>query len=205
MIDDDDYPEVDVDDYREDAQDDDDGEHPFSAEDYATAAENLAQEAAQAQDDATEVDAESEPGLLDGLDPRLAAYVQKLRRESADKRTAMAELDDQLKGAAAEIEAMQEWCLDRMRRDVEALAAGHRMLDPAELWHVAELHEMANDEHSDIDEAKVAEIIETRVPQHWRVQVKYDHRRTAAPSSGATGNPEDRPTSWAQALAPPQE
>jgi hypothetical protein len=51
----------------------------------------------------------------------------------------------------------------------------------------------------------LAAIIEERVPEHWRVQVKYAHGRNAGPTSGATGNPEVRPTSWAQALQAPPE
>jgi hypothetical protein len=86
-----------------------------------------------------------------------------------------------LADATAEVEEMQQWCRDRMRRDVEALAAGHKLISPSEIWHIVELDELANDDRSDIDEAKLAAIIEERVPEQWRVQVKYAHGRIAGP------------------------
>jgi hypothetical protein len=165
-------------------------EHPFTAEDYA----ELAAEA--------ESDGEPEPSLLDGLDPKLANHIQKLRRESADKRVALAEADERLQAAGAEVAALQDWKEQRLHRDVEHLAAGHKMIDGAEIWHITSLPELL-DEHGDIDEEAVAEVIEAKVPAHWRVQVKFSGR--SGFHSGSTGRAEHRPASWAQALARPQE
>jgi hypothetical protein len=147
-------------------------------------------------------DAEPEPSLLDGLDPKLANHIQKLRREAADKRVALAELDEQLQAAGSEIAELQEWKEQRMRRDVESLAAGHKLIAPAEIWHHTSLPEVL-DADGEISEDTVAEIVETKVPAHWRVQTKYPARNGFA--SGATGLAEPRPASWQSALARPLE
>jgi len=137
----------------------------------------------------------NEPSLLDALDPKLANHIQSLRREAADKRVALAAAD-------AEIAALAEWKNQRLHRDVELLAAGHKLIDPREIWHVAALPDLL-DEHGDIDEAAVAALIEAKVPAHWRVQVKFPGR--GGFHSGSTGLAGGRPSSWAQALARPQE
>jgi hypothetical protein len=83
----------------------------------------------------------------------------------------MTELDEQLQAAGTEIATLQDWKQERITRDVEALAAGHKLIDPAEIWHHATMAEVL-DEDGEISEDTVAEIVETRVPAHWRVQTK---------------------------------
>lgn len=165
-------------------------------QDYAVAASTLAQEATQAQEGTTEAGTAEAPAL-DGVDPGLANHITKLRRENAEKRTAAAELE-------AENGTLKQWQQDRMRRDVENLAAGHKMLDPSEFWHKADLADVLG-EDGQIDEAKVAAIVEAKVPSHWRVQPRSLPGRGGQPSSGATGIADVRTPSWSEALGRPQE
>lgn len=148
----------------------------------------------EADDDGGDAHGGEEPGLLDALDPKVGAYVQKLRHEAADRRVAVAEAEQRLAAAGDEVARLQAWQEDRMRLDVEAIALAHRMISPSELWLVASLAEMLGDD-SDIDPNKVAEVVEQRVPDHWRVPVQYP-KHTAGPRSGATGLAQIRPASW---------
>jgi hypothetical protein len=175
---------------------DDDDEHPFTAANYEAAAEQLAAEA-DLDGDEDRGDAEPEPSVLDGLDPKLAAYVQKLRRGEAEKRVALASAEEQLQTAGTEIAALQARQQDRLRADVERIALAERMFAPGELWLVADLAEVL-DKHGEIDAAKVAKVIEAKVPTHWRVPVKGLGRHGF--TSGATGMADIRPTSWSEAV-----
>jgi hypothetical protein len=146
---------------------------------------------------------EEPAGLLDGLAPKLAAYVEKLRRENAEKRLLTVELGQRLAAASDENARLQDQLDASFRRDVERLALEHRMISPAELWLVADLHEMVTDDGSAADPSKVAEVIEQRVPDYWRTPVQYPKHGPGG-RSGATGVGQVRPASWAQALARPQ-
>jgi hypothetical protein len=187
---------------------------PLTSEEFHAAAAELAAEAEAAADDGDQVaaaddgdqehgdrdDAEAEPNLLD--DPKVANLVAKLRKEAAEHRVAKAAVEERLQAAAdtiAELQAQQE---NRQRRDVELEIAG-KMIDPSDIWHKADLHELLHDD-GDIDEAKVAQVIEDRVPEHWRVQVRHS-AWNRGPTSGASRVDIRPPSSWADALSPPRE
>jgi hypothetical protein len=202
-----------------------DDDEPTGADYEAAAAELAAEaEAAQSDDDGqdelrlklTEVNADAEkptPDLggfsphdrestpLDGLDPKLATHIQKLRREAAEKRIALAATEERLQSAANVIGELQNWQSDRLRRDAEVVALEHGMIAPAEMWFVADLHEVLTDD-DDIDRAKVAELIKTRVPEHWMAPRRqmFNHN----PRSGASGIGGGRLPSWSDVLKPSQ-
>jgi hypothetical protein len=226
-IDTDEIDEIDTDEIDADAEgtsssteepDLDDDEPPFTAADYEAAGAELAAEAdaAQSEDDqehgdlrdqehgvpadANADDGEPEPNLLDGVDPRLAAHIQKLRAEAAANRIAKTAVEERLQAASDVIAELQQWQSDRMRRDVESLCAGEKMIDPSEIWHVAQLGDFLDDETGDIDETKVGGIVEARVPSHWRVQLKHSGR--GGMHSGATGTSAGRMATWADVLKP---
>jgi hypothetical protein len=188
-----------LDSFQQDSADDDDGDGDdddgpqFSEENYQALAAEFSAQPGQAD----------EPGLLDGLDPKVANHIQRLRREAAEKRLLAGELSQRLTAASDEVARLQAWQEDHIRRDVESLAAGHKLIDPREVWHVAELSDFL-DERGVIDATKVATLIQERVPEHWRVQVRYPAHGPAS-RSGATGLAQILPASWAQALARPQE
>ncbi|WP_273733362.1 hypothetical protein [Mycolicibacterium septicum] len=175
-----------------DADPDDGDAHRFTAADYQSLADEIAADG----------DTEPQPSLLDGLDPKLANHIQKLRHENAEKRVAVAELNERLQAASSEVAALQDWRDASMRRDVERLALEHQMIAPAELWLVADLHEMLDGDN--VDPHKVAEVIQSRVPEHWRVPVQYPIHN-AGPRSGATGLAQISSTSWREVLSHSQE
>jgi hypothetical protein len=180
----------------------DEAEHPFTTEQYTAAAE-LAAETEKA--DGLEEPAAAEPGApgddtepspLDALDAKTAAHVQKLRKEAATSRAA-------LQAASTEAASLQEWKQGRMRQDVQNLAGGHKMIQPSEIWHLATMSDFLDPETGDISEAKVAQVVNEKVPSHWKVQPRSDsYARRRGPMSGASGISDTRPTSWTQALNP---
>ncbi|OBF59247.1 hypothetical protein A5756_06280 [Mycobacterium sp. 852002-53434_SCH5985345] len=180
-----------------------DDDHPFSAEDYTAAAEELAQQAAGAQDGAAEGDGAEAPSALDDLDrDTLASMVGKLRRESADRRVALAAAEERLQAAAHRVGELQDALDARLRADAEALALGQRMVAPSELWLLADVHEVLADGADAVDPAKLAELVAARVPEHWKTPVP-PMSWSRGLHSGATGiDTVPRPASWAQALHP---
>jgi hypothetical protein len=176
----------------------DDDEQPFTPEDYEAVA---AETAAEAEDEQTEVEHDAPPDdaepRLDGVDPKLANHIQKLRREAADKRVALAEAEERLQAAGTEIAALQARLEDGQRRDVEAIALSERMYAPGELFLVADLPEML-DKHGNVDPGKVGKVIDAKVPEHWRVPVRHPGRHGF--TSGATGMVDTRPTSWQEVV-----
>jgi hypothetical protein len=180
----------------------DEAEHPFTTEQYAAAAAEMAAETEKA-DGITEPAAaepgapgeDTEPSPLDALDAKTAAHVQKLRKEAATSRAA-------LQAANTETASLQEWKQGRMREDVQNLAAGHKMIQPSEIWHLATMSDFLDPKTGDISEAKVAQVVNEKVPSHWKVQPRTDSYSRRGPMSGASGISDPRPTSWTRALNP---
>jgi hypothetical protein len=150
-------------------------------------------------------DGEPEPDLAK-LPTKVQSHIQKLRKENAQRRVsndelaaAKAELDQQLTAAAAENQTLRDWRDEQQRRDVERLA--DMMIAPGDLWFIAELGEMLDDD-GEIDPAKVRDVIADRVPSHWRRRLSHGDAR---PRSGASGIAGPRATSWAAAIGRPEE
>jgi hypothetical protein len=163
----------------------DDGGHPFNKQDYAIAATELAAEA----DRSTTAVLEDEP--VEGDDE-----VQNLRRENARRRVHNQETDAE--------NVRLNGMLTQYHRDTVERAAASTLVDPKDLWRVAELSDVLTDDGSGVDERKVHAVIAERIPQHWaKPRPSMDF---GAFGSGATGrSAEPRPTSWASAIGQPSE
>jgi hypothetical protein len=166
----------------------DDDEHPFTAEDYATAATELAAEA-EAADANGQIDHNDAP--VEGDDE-----VQALRRENARRRVQSQETDAENQRLSA--------MLTRYHRDTVERTAASTLVDPKDLWRVAQLADVLTDDGTAVDERKVRAVIAERIPQHWaKPKQSLDF---GGYGSGATGrNAAPRPTSWASAIGPASE
>jgi hypothetical protein len=131
-------------------------------------------------------------------DPGLADYVGKLRRESARNRKRAQESDTRLEAAGQEVARLSAIVDGHLREAVEQAAT--MLVDAKDLWRVADLGDVLNDDGNAPDTDKLARVIADRVPRHWQKPAQA-FQYYGGLGSGATSRQVDMvPPSWSDAL-----